>query len=100
MEYHSLEGLTSYLYKQAYGIGISPSSRAQVSYGHKVSKSNLKKGDLMFFATGGGGISHVGIYVGNNKLIHASTPSTGVILSDINSSYYRRTFVTARRLLG
>lgn len=54
----------------------------------------------MFFATGGGGISHVGIYVGNNKLIHASTPSTGVILSDINSRYYQRTFVTARRLLG
>ena len=93
-------GLTSYLYKQAYGIGISTSSRAQSSYGYKVSKSNLKKGDLMFFATGGGGISHVGIYVGNNKLIHASTPSTGVILSDINSSYYQRTFVTARRLLG
>lgn len=93
-------GLTSYLYKQAYGIGISTSSRAQASYGYKVSKSNLKKGDLMFFATGGGGISHVGIYVGNNKLIHASTPSTGVILSDINSSYYQRTFVTARRLLG
>lgn len=78
-------GLTSFLYKQAYGIGISTSSRAQASYGYKVSKSNLKKGDLMFFATGGGGISHVGIYVGNNKLIHASTPSTGVILSDINS---------------
>ncbi|MDU1832122.1 MAG: cell wall-binding repeat-containing protein [Finegoldia sp.] len=93
-------GLTSYLYKQVYGIGISTSSRAQASYGYKVSKSNLKKGDLMFFATGGGGISHVGIYVGNNKLIHASTPSTGVILSDINSSYYQRTFVTARRLLG
>lgn len=93
-------GLTSFLYKQAYGIGISTSSRAQASYGYKVSKSNLKKGDLMFFATGGGGISHVGIYVGNNKLIHASTPSTGVILSDINSSYYQRTFVTARRLLG
>ena len=93
-------GLTSYLYKQAYGIGISTNSRAQASYGYKVSKSNLKKGDLMFFATGGGGISHVGIYVGNNKLIHASTPSTGVILSDINSSYYQRTFVTARRLLG
>lgn len=36
-------GLTSYLYKQAYGIGISTSSRAQASYGHKVSKSNLKK---------------------------------------------------------
>ena len=90
-------GLTSYLYKQAYGIGISTRSIAQASYGYKVSKSNLKKGDLMFFATGGGGISHVGIYVGNNKLIHASTPSTGVILSDINSSYYQRTFVTARR---
>ncbi len=93
-------GLTSYLYKQAAGISISPSSRAQTSYGFKVSKSNLKKGDLLFFATGGGGISHVGIYVGNNKLIHASTPSTGVIISDFNSGYYQRTFVTARRLLG
>ena len=93
-------GLTSYLYKQAYGVSISTSSRAQASYGYKVSKSNLRKGDLMFFATGGGGISHVGIYVGDNKLVHASTPSTGVILSDINSRYYQKTFVTARRLLG
>lgn len=93
-------GLTSYLYKQAYGVSISTSSRTQASYGYKVSKSNLRKGDLMFFATGGGGISHVGIYVGDNKLVHASTPSTGVILSDINSRYYQKTFVTARRLLG
>lgn len=91
-------GLTSYLYKQI-GISINRNSRAQASNGVSVSRNNLKAGDLMFFNTGGSGISHVGIYIGDNKLIHASTPSTGVIVSDINGNYYRNTYVTARRIL-
>ena len=94
-------GLTSYLYNKVCGISLYRNSAAQSNNGYPVSKSNLKQGDLLFFSTNGsGGISHVGIYVGNGKMIHASTPSTGVIISDIDSNYYSNTFVTARRILN
>ncbi|MDU1578849.1 NlpC/P60 family protein [Finegoldia magna] len=94
-------GLTSYLYNKVCGISLYRNSAAQSNNGYPVSKSNLKQGDLLFFSTNGSGsISHVGIYVGNGKMIHASTPSTGVIISDIESNYYSNTFVTARRILN
>ena len=94
-------GLTSYLYNKVCGISLYRNSAAQSNNGYPVSKSNLKQGDLLFFSTNGSGsISHVGIYVGNGKMIHASTPSTGVIISDIDSNYYSNTFVTARRILN
>ena len=94
-------GLTSYLYNKVCGISLYRNSTAQSNNGYPVSKSNLKQGDLLFFSTNGSGsISHVGIYVGNGKMIHASTPSTGVIISDIDSNYYSSTFVTARRILN
>ncbi|MDU5969725.1 MAG: NlpC/P60 family protein [Finegoldia magna] len=94
-------GLTSYLYNKVCGISLYRNSAAQSNNGYPVSKNNLKQGDLLFFSTNGSGsISHVGIYVGNGKMIHASTPSTGVIISDIDSNYYSDTFVTARRILN
>lgn len=94
-------GLTSYLYNKVCGISLYRNSAAQSNNGYPVSKSNLKQGDLLFFSTNGSGsISHVGIYVGNGKMIHASTPSTGVIISDIDSNYYSNIFVTARRILN
>ena len=94
-------GLTSYLYNKVCGVSLYRNSAAQSNNGYPVSKDNLKQGDLLFFSTNGSGsISHVGIYVGNGKMIHASTPSTGVIISDIDSNYYSDTFVTARRILN
>ncbi len=93
-------GLTSYLYNKVCGISLYRNSAAQANNGYQVSRDNLKQGDLLFFNTNGSGISHVGIYVGNGKMIHASTPSTGVIISDINSNYYTNAFVTARRILN
>ncbi|WP_297810699.1 C40 family peptidase [uncultured Finegoldia sp.] len=94
-------GLTSYLYNKVCGVSLYRNSAAQSNNGYPVSKDNLKQGDLLFFSTNGSGsISHVGIYVGNGKMIHASTPATGVIISDIDSNYYSDTFVTARRILN
>lgn len=70
--------------------------------GTKVAKDELRVGDLVFFDTSGknnGGISHVGIYVGNGQFAHAST-SKGVIIDELDSSYYKPRYVTARRILS
>ena len=93
-------GLMYWAYKQQ-GITLPRNSAAQgSSAGRPVNRSELKPGDLMFFATGGGKrISHVGMYIGDGKLLHASSPSTGVRIDDINSKYYTKTYVSARRII-
>jgi hypothetical protein len=91
-------GLVYYAYKQV-GITLSRSSYSQINYGTRVKSSELRKGDLVFFNNGGGRISHVGIYIGNNKFVHASTPGTGVIVSKLFESYFGNTFVGATRLI-
>lgn len=91
-------GFVYCIYKQ-YGITLNRSSRAMYSgNGVSVGKSELIPGDLLFFNTGGGGVSHVGMYIGNNQYIHAAT--TSVIISDLNSSYSQRTYVGAKRILA
>jgi peptidoglycan endopeptidase LytE len=60
----------------------------------------LQPGDLVFFACGGKGIDHVGIYYGDNKFIHSSSPhSGGVIFSSLAEAYYSGSYVGARRVL-
>lgn len=65
---------------------------------HKVSKRNLREGDLVFFHNGRKKriASHVGIYLKNNKFIHAST-SRGVIISSLNEDYYRKHWLSGGR---
>lgn len=92
-------GFTSYVLRN-FGISVNRTSSAQYSNGVAVSKANLQAGDLVFFtASGGSSITHVGLYIGNGQIIHASTASTGVIISDLNSSYYTKTYYGARRVL-
>ncbi len=91
-------GLTQFVYKQ-HGIQLSRSSTSQALDGIKVSRENLQVGDLLIFSnTYKSGPSHTGIYIGDGKFIHASTPSTGVIISDLNSGYYQKHFSYGRRL--
>lgn len=67
-----------------YGISLPHSSRAQANYGTRVSTSELQPGDLLFY--GSGGISHVAIYIGGGQIVHASTETTGIIVSN---AFYR-----------
>ncbi len=55
------------------------------------------EGDLVFFRTGSKGVSHVGMYVGDGRIIHSST-SRGVIVSSLDESYYRRTYHSSGRV--
>lgn len=91
-------GLTMYVYKK-FGISLSHSATAQSKVGTKVDRSSLQPGDLVFFKNyrTNKGIGHVGIYIGNNKFVHASTEKTGVITSSLTGSYNTR-YVTATRL--
>ncbi|MBD2843668.1 C40 family peptidase [Paenibacillus sp. IB182496] len=88
---------TQYVFKQ-YDVKLSRSSRAQAKTGQKVARGSLSVGDLVFFNTSGNSISHVGIYAGDNKMLHASS-SKGISFANINSSYWKNKYVTARRVL-
>ncbi|WP_010632010.1 LysM peptidoglycan-binding domain-containing protein [Sporolactobacillus vineae] len=96
-------GFTKKVFGQL-GINLPHSSAAQASYGAPVSQANLQPGDLVFFNTSGAGISHVGIYVGNNRMISAENENTGVRATQIfnggASSYWAPKYVTARRVVS
>ena len=94
-------GFTYYVFKNAANVTLPRVSKDQSTYGTYVSKSNLKVGDLIFFDTSGandGNVSHVGIYLGNNEFIHASSSKGKVVISQM-SSYYNGAYVNARRVL-
>ncbi|MCM0648968.1 C40 family peptidase [Clostridium swellfunianum] len=90
-------GFTSYVYK-AFGVSLPHQSGSQYGYGKSVSKSNLAQGDLVFFNTYGS-ISHVGIYIGGGRFIHAGNSRSGVIVSSLSEGYYASRLVGAKRVL-
>jgi cell wall-associated NlpC family hydrolase len=74
-------GLTSYAYKAA-GISIPRTSKAQSTFGTPVAKADLKPGDLVFFYSP---VSHVGMYIGNGQMVHASTAGKPVAVVTLDS---------------
>ncbi len=85
-------GFSSVLYQAVFKKQLSASSKNQYNDCKKTNKQNLKEGDLVFFNTNGKDVSHVGVYLQNNKFVHAST-SKGVIINDLNEAYYKKYFV-------
>ncbi len=92
-------GFVRYVCSQK-GYSVKRTASAQMDNGTPVSYSQLQSGDLVFFNNGNSSkrATHVGIYIGNGQFVHASTSTTGVIISDMNSAYYTTGFVGARRL--
>jgi cell wall-associated NlpC family hydrolase len=90
-------GFTSYIYRQ-HGISLPHNSAAQYRVGKPVSRSELRPGDLVFFRTRGSRISHVGIYIGNGKFVHASSARGRVRVDTLTSGYYHQRYVGARRI--
>ncbi|MCM0082530.1 C40 family peptidase [Geomonas sp. Red32] len=80
-------------------VDLPRTAREQAHLGEGVPLGELKKGDLLFFHTYASYPSHVGIYLGDGKMIHASSGKGEVTVSDINSSYYQSRFMGARRVV-
>ena len=85
-------GLTQYSYRNSAGITIPRTAAAQYSASKKISQSEARPGDLVFFSGNGRSITHVGIYAGNGYMTHAST-SKGVTTGSINDGYWNKRFV-------
>lgn len=87
------------VFRDALDIKLPRSSRQQFDYTQEVSRKDLIPGDLVFFATNRGSkaVSHVGLYIGENKMVHSSA-SKGVMVSGLSEDYFVRTFVGAGRI--
>lgn len=92
-------GYVNYVFNKL-GISLPRTSGGMYATGKSVTKSNLQVGDLVFFNTSGKGVSHVGIYIGDNKFAHSSS-SKGVSIASINDPYYwGKRYIGAKRVTG
>lgn len=90
-------GFTQYVYRKC-GVSIPRTSSSQFNSRNNVSKSNLRAGDLVFYDTNNsGGVSHVGIYLGSGRMIHAANSRDDVCIDSIDSAYYSKRYKGAGR---
>ena len=92
-------GLVSHVYKEAAGLPIKGTSADLGQKSRPVDLARVQPGDLVFFNTLGARHSHVGLYVGNGRFVHASNPRTGVRVDHLSSRYYAQRFEGAHSLL-
>jgi lipoprotein Spr len=87
---------TQMVHQEAFNSGLTGNSREQFNQSVEVSRDELQEGDLIFFRINSSHITHVGIYMGNNKFAQ-STCSKGVIVSDLDEEYWSRYFYKCAR---
>ncbi|MGI8952104.1 MAG: C40 family peptidase [Chitinophagaceae bacterium] len=88
---------TQTLMHTVFAIDVPRTAQQQFNFSSPIEVEDLKEGDLVFFHTSGGDVTHVGIYLLNNKFVHAAS-SSGVMISDLNDDYWRQRFVGAGRI--
>jgi cell wall-associated NlpC family hydrolase len=91
-------GFVRYVFSQAANLTLPPTARAISQIGKTVKKDELQPGDLVFFNTLKSAFSHVGIYVGNNKFIHAPRAGSAVRVESMQTSYWANRFDGAQRI--
>ena len=91
-------GFAYQLYDKVFNTVIGNNSRNIFSMVNPINKEELKEGDLVFFKINSRAISHVGVYLGDNKFAHASS-SRGVMISNLNAPYWKRYYYKGGRLL-
>lgn len=91
-------GFVRYVFQDTLGMSLPRRAEEMSRVGEKVSMSNLKPGDLVFFNTMRRTFSHVGIYIGDNKFVHSPSTGSTVRVDDLDSGYWEKRFTGARRL--
>ncbi len=91
-------GLVAHVYKEAFGIQLPHNALAQSRMGRHVTLSQLEAGDLVFYNTERRPYSHVGIFLGDNRFIHAPRPGAAVRVENMSGAYWVRRFDGARRI--
>jgi len=89
-------GFVQAVYKEVYGKTISRNTQGMLKEVKKVERPQFKEGDLVFFSIQSKKVSHVGIYLRDNKFVHASTKK-GVMVNDLSEPYYANTYTMAGR---
>ena len=95
-------GLITYVYQDAAGIRLPRTTAQMVQMkGQRVSRNELRSGDLVFFSTASHGrVSHAGIYVGNGRFVHAPSSGGTVRLDHLDNRYWNKAYLTAKRVLN
>jgi len=93
-------GLVRYVFQQVTGVTLPRTSKELSRLGNNVASADLAPGDLVFFNTRRLPFSHVGIYLGDNRFIHAPSTGSEVEISRLSESYWQKHFNGARRLVG
>ena len=95
-------GLIGFVYRDTAGISLPRSTRELIAMRvPSVSRSALQSGDLLYFATSGGGqVSHAGIYVGEGRFVHAPSSGGTVRLDSLANSYWQKNYLNAKRVLA
>jgi cell wall-associated NlpC family hydrolase len=93
-------GLVRYVFQQVTGVTLPRTSKELSRIGRNVAAGELQPGDLVFFNTRRFQFSHVGIYLGDNRFIHAPSTGSEVEIAQLSESYWQKHFNGARRLVG
>ncbi|HGP7632570.1 TPA: C40 family peptidase [Neisseria gonorrhoeae] len=92
-------GFMQHIFKRAMGINLPRTSAEQARMGAPVARSELQPGDMVFFRTlGGNRISHVGLYIGNNRFIHAPRTGKNIEITSLSHKYWNGKYAFARRI--
>jgi cell wall-associated NlpC family hydrolase len=92
-------GLVAHVMREGGGLRVKGSAADLGRMSRPIDRSDLQPGDLVFFNTLGARHSHVGVYVGDNRFVHASNPRTGVRIDALSNRYYAQRFEGAYTLL-
>ena len=90
-------GFMQYIFKRSMGITLPRTSAEMATVGQQVDRANLKPGDMVFFGSGGR-VSHVGMYIGNDRFIHAPRTGRDIEITSMNGNYWKSRYITARRV--
>ena len=92
-------GFTNYVFAD-FGYTLARTTTGQAENGKEVAKSEMQEGDIIIFLNDSkSSIGHVGIYIGNNQFIHSANAKRGIVIDDVENSYYKPRFVCARRII-